>query len=82
MKTQKKEEPGRGASVSECVCGGGGRGGVCVYVYVCVLRGLCRVRICDWINSGEKLIFYETENTEKWTELQIDRDISGILVSC
>ena len=62
MKTQKKEEPGRGASVSECVCEC-----VCVgvCVYVCVLRGLCRVRICDWINSGEKLIFYETENTEK-----------------
>jgi len=66
MKTLKKEEPGRGASVSECVCEC-----VCVgvCVYVCVLRGLCRVRICDWINSGEILIFYETE---KWTELQID----------
>ncbi len=57
------------------VCVGG-----CMCVYVCALRGLCRVRICDWINSGEKLIFYETE--KKWTELQIDRDISGILVSC
>jgi len=79
MKTQKKEEPGRGASVSECVCV---CLCVCVCVCVCVLRGLCCVRICDWINSGEKLIFYETEKYQKWIELQIDRDISGILVSC